>query len=70
MKFFAVFATLFLAGTAMASCADGPYKTGSDCSGGCVGITRCGDTNHVIQCQGGVWTAITACTHCKSGGCI
>ncbi|KAI0151293.1 hypothetical protein BJ166DRAFT_595632 [Pestalotiopsis sp. NC0098] len=69
MKFFSIFTTICLAGTALA-CANGPYDTGSACSGDCVGLTRCGDDNHVIQCQGGKWTAITACVHCKSGGCI
>lgn len=48
MKFFSIFTTICLAGTALA-CANGPYDTGSACSGDCVGLTRCGDDNHVVS---------------------
>ncbi|KAF2113886.1 hypothetical protein BDV96DRAFT_578469 [Lophiotrema nucula] len=70
MQFFGILTTLFFASAAMAACPNGPYPTGSGCGGDCNGKTRCGDNNHVIQCQNGRWTAVVACGHCKGGACV
>ncbi|CAI9629256.1 unnamed protein product [Alternaria burnsii] len=69
------FVAALLSGGALADCPAGPYKMGSLCYKGCLGVARCGEDNHITICREAVtdifvWQVGAQCNHCKGGKCV